>query len=101
MTEKPVSLDSTVAINGDAVSRILEGEAVILDLESVTYLGLNEVGTRIWFLIQEHGLLRRVFEVVQQEYEVAPQELETDILQLVDHLQRRGLVSLAQPPEQK
>jgi hypothetical protein len=101
MTEKQVSLDSTVAINGDAVSRVLEGEAVILDLESVTYLGLNEVGTRIWFLIQEHGWLRRVFEVVQQEYEVAPQELETDILQLVDHLHRRGLVSLAQPQEQK
>jgi hypothetical protein len=95
MTEKPISLESVVAINNDAVSRELEGEAVILNLESGTYFGLNEVGTRIWTLIQGHGSLRKVFDVMQEEYDVSPQELETDILQLVDQLRSKGLVSLA------
>jgi Coenzyme PQQ synthesis protein D (PqqD) len=101
MTEKQVSLESAVAVSDDAVFRVLEGEAVILNLKTGTYFGLNEAGTRIWSLIQEHGSLRRVFEVMQQEYQVAPQELETDILDLVDQLHSKGLVNLAQPQEQK
>ena len=42
------SLDCVATINSEnVVSRELEGEAVILNLESGVYFGLNEVGTRI------------------------------------------------------
>ena len=37
----------------DVVFRDLEGEAVILDLASGTYFGLNEVGTRVWRMVDE------------------------------------------------
>ena len=96
------SLDCVATINNEnVVSRELEGEAVILNLESGVYFGLNGVGTRIWALIQEHGSLRKVLEAMQQEYEVAPQELESDLLQLIEQLQARGLVNLSQPDRQK
>jgi hypothetical protein len=94
MTEKEISLESRVEISGDVVSRELEGEAVILNLESGTYFGLDPVGTRIWSLLQEDGSLRRAFEVVLQEYDVAPEKLQGDILRLVDDLRRKGLVRL-------
>ena len=96
------SLDRVATINNEnVVSRELEGEAVILNLESGVYFGLNAVGTRIWALIQEHGSLRRVLEVMQQEYDVAPRDLENDLLQLIEQLQSRGLVNLSQPDERK
>ena len=96
------SLDCVATINNEnVVSRELEGEAVILNLESGVYFGLNEVGTRIWALIPEHGSVRKVLEVMQREYEVAPQELENDLLQLIEQLQARGLVNLSQPDERK
>jgi hypothetical protein len=96
------SLDCVATINNEnVVSRELEGEAVILNLESGVYFGLNEVGTRIWALIQQHGSLRKVLEAALQEYEVAPQVLENDLLQLIEQLQARGLVTLSQPSERK
>ena len=89
-------LNCVAAINGESVvSRELEGEAVILNLESGVYFGLNEVGTRIWALIQQGRSLRNVLEALQQEYEVNPQILENDLLQLVEQLQARGLVILS------
>ena len=95
-----VSLDCFVAINGeDVVSRELEGEAVMLNLESGVYFGLNEIGTRIWALIQEHGSLRKVFEAMQREYDVAPETLEKDLLRLVGELRGKGLVTVAQRNE--
>ena len=99
MTDKEVSLESRVAISDDVVSRDLEGEAVILNLESGTYFGLDPVGTRIWSLLQEDGSLRRAFEVVQQEYDVASEKLESDILRLVQELRAKGLVSLSSSGE--
>ena len=99
MTEKEISLESRVVVNDDVVSRELEGEAVILNLESRTYFGLDPVGTRIWSVLQEDGSLRRAFEVVLQEYDVAPERLESDILRLVKQLCAKGLVSLSSSGE--
>jgi hypothetical protein len=99
MTEEEVSLDSRVAIHSDVVSRDLEGEAIILNLESGTYFGLDSVGTRIWSLLQEDGSLRRTFELLEQEYDVEPERLEEDILRLVEELRSNDLLSVARPEE--
>jgi hypothetical protein len=93
-----VSLDCVATINEEnVVSRELEGEAVMLNLESGLYFGLDEVGTRIWALIQEHKSLRKVFEAMQREYDVASARLESDLLRLVEELRAKGLVSISQP----
>jgi hypothetical protein len=101
MTEQRVSLESRVAISDDVVFRELEGEAVILNLESGTYFGLDPVGTRIWSLLQEDGSLRRAFEALLQEYDVAPEKLEGDILRLVEELRAKGLVRLCVSGEEQ
>jgi Coenzyme PQQ synthesis protein D (PqqD) len=95
MPDDNVSLQSNVAISEDVVSRDLEGEAVILNLESGTYFGLDKVGTRIWSLLQQHGSLRQVFDSMQQEYEVTPETLERDIVRLVGELRGKGLVRVS------
>ena len=95
LTEKKLSLESRVAINDDVVSRELEGEAVILNLGSSTYFGLDEVGTRIWSLLEEDGSLRRAFEAILQEYDVAPEIFERDLLRLVEELRTKGLVTVS------
>jgi len=100
MTTNQVSLDCFAAINNeDVVSRDLEGEAIMLNLDSGVYFGLNEVGTRMWALIQEHGSLRKVFEVMQREYDVTPQTLESDLLRIVGELRAKGLVSVSERDE--
>jgi len=99
MPNDNVSLESSVAIGEDVVSRDLEGEAVILNLESGIYFGLDKVGTRIWSLLQEDGSLRRAFEAVQHEYDVAPEKLEGDLLRLVEELRAKGLLSVSSSQE--
>ena len=95
MDEIKLSMDCCAKIDGEnVISRELEGETVILDMKTGTYLGLNQVGTRMWALIQEYGSLRRVLAELQKEYEVPPGTLESDLLELVDQLSAKGLVSL-------
>lgn len=87
-------LDDCVTISQDVVFRELDGEAVILNLQTGTYFGLDEVGTRIWNLIHRHGSLRQAFETLLEEYQVAPEVLEGDLFRLVGELCEKGLVNV-------
>jgi len=91
------TLQDVITISPDVVFRDLDGEAVLLNLETGTYFGLNEVGTRMWNLLQQHSALQRVFENMQEEYEVAPEVLEQDLLRLVGQLCAQGLIRVARP----
>ena len=87
-----ISLDNQVAIHQDAVFRELDGEAVIQQLEAGMYFGLDPVGTRLWQLIETHGQLRPVLEAALQEFDVPPDVLERDLIELVSRLSEKELV---------
>ncbi len=89
-----VTLESRVSISDDAVFRELEGEAVIVHLDSGTYYGLDPVGTRLWQLIDTHGRLQRAFDAALEEFDVEPERLQHDLLQLVSELARHRLVEV-------
>ena len=50
----------------DILSRILDGEAVLLDLASGTYFGLNPVGSRVWELISASKTVGEIRVVIQR-----------------------------------
>jgi hypothetical protein len=93
-TTKEITLKSAVAISEDAVFKELDGEAVILNLESGTYFGLNAVGTRVWNLLQERRSLDDVFQALSQEFEVDPKVLERDLVELIGQMLAKGLVNV-------
>jgi hypothetical protein len=89
-----VQLDASVSIPDDVIFRDLDGEAIILNLASGMYFGLDEVGTRAWMLLAESSSIRRVVEVMKDEYDVDAAVLERDVLELVSQLTDKGLVTL-------
>ena len=82
----PISLANTFIPSKDAVFRDLDGEAVILHLDSGTYFGLNAVGTRIWQLMERDGRLTAVLDDLRTEYDAPADVLERDLLDLVARL---------------
>lgn len=86
------SLESTVRISDDVAFRELDGEAVLLNLETGIYFGLDAVGTRIWQLIAQYGALTAVLDAIVHEFEVPRFEAAADLLDLVRQLDARGLV---------
>lgn len=90
----PASLDSRVLIDPDVIFRELDGEAVILHLGTGLYYGLDSVGTRMWQLLAEHRSVRRVFDMLVEEFDVSPETLRADLLRLIDDLHDRKLVRL-------
>jgi hypothetical protein len=88
-----VSLENSVRISGEVVFREIDGEAVLLDLGTSIYFGLNEVGTRIWTLLQQDGSLQRTLDALKQGYpEIPRDQLEQDLLELVSRMLEKGLL---------
>ena len=87
-----ITIGDRLRVSDDVVFRELDGEAVILNLGSGTYFGLDEVGTRVWSLIETHGSLRTVHDALLTEYDVPADILEQDLIHLVSAMAASGLV---------
>jgi Coenzyme PQQ synthesis protein D (PqqD) len=92
--QKKLLRDSIVKVADEQVSCDLAGEAVILHLKSAQYFGLNEVGARIWNLIQEPKTVGAVLDTVLEEYDVALNQLEGDLLALLEEMANKELIEV-------
>ncbi len=70
----------------------LGGEAVLLELEGGQYYGLDEVGTRIWLLLVEHGDVQQVLELLLGEYDVDQERLREDLSVFLATLASKRLI---------
>ena len=88
------SVDRGVRKPDHVVMRELEGEAILLNLETEAYFGLDEVGTRIWTELVASPDVERACEVLQEEFEVEPSVLRGDVERLAAELLEKGLLKL-------
>lgn len=92
------SLTARVTPSTEVLFQEIGGESVLLDLASESYFGLDDVGTRIWELLQVQGDLGAVFDQILGEYEVEPTRLEQDLLAHIGELVAAGLVTVSDGP---
>jgi hypothetical protein len=90
-----MNLSDKVTISEKAMARQVGDETVILDLSSSAYFGLDPVGARIWQLMNEDKTLSEICEVMLEEYDVARETIERDVLALAQELQQMGLIDKA------
>lgn len=89
-----MNLDQKITFAETVFAQEVDGEMVLLDMESENYFGLDEVGTAIWQAMQEKETLKEVFEVLLEQYEVEEEMLEEDLKAFVKKLQESGLIEL-------
>jgi hypothetical protein len=94
MNKPTIDLSSTVVVSPNQVSTELGHETVILGMQAGEYLGLNEVGARLWSLLQRPTRVSALCDAILAEYEVEPLECTRDVLELLGALQDKGLIDV-------
>ena len=74
--------------------RFLDNEAVLLNLASERYFGLDETGTRMWQLATSAPNLDAAYQELLAEYDVAPELLRDNLTKLVTELVDNGLLEV-------
>ena len=90
MTE--LTLETRLSAPAHVVSRAVDEETVLLNLESGLYFGVDKVGQRIWQLVGDGKTLDRVVDTIVAEYEVEPAQAEGDVLEFAGTLLEKGLL---------
>lgn len=72
--------------------RELDGQAVLLNLNTETYFGLDEVGTRMWSELVAGASVDGAFLRLEREFDVDPGVLRRDLQALVAELLEAGLL---------
>ena len=90
-------LDQSFSKSPELTTRAIAGEMLIVpvtgrvgDLDSI--YTLNEVGSRIWQMIDERTRVVEIVEAVSRDYEVSREEAERDVISLIASLAQAGLI---------
>ncbi|MBW4557535.1 MAG: PqqD family peptide modification chaperone [Trichormus sp. ATA11-4-KO1] len=89
-----ISDSSIVVAIPEQIFSDIGDEAVILHLKTGIYHGLNEVGARIWTLIQEPKAVKDIKQSILEEYEVASEECDRDLIALLKDFLAAGLIEV-------
>ena len=88
--------DQRTIIPKDVMVRDVAGETVLLNLNTGTYFGLDEVGTRMWNVLQNVGSIQEGYDTLISEYDVEPETLRKDLQKLIEDLVGHGLLVYAE-----
>lgn len=80
-------------VHPEAFATEVDDQVVILEYESGTYFTLNEVGSRIWQLLTQGNTVQTIQNQLLQEYEVSEAQLHQDLLNILNELRAKGLIS--------
>jgi hypothetical protein len=89
-----VAFSNRAVVPNHVLIRRLDGESVLLNLETEKYFGLDEMGTRIWEEVTVSPNIEAAFAKLSEEFAVEPQVLRDHLAELLVQLVHNGLLQV-------
>lgn len=83
---------------GDWLAAKVGDELVMMSAEKGNYIGLSEIGARIWELIETPQNVDAVCARLLTEYDVPPDVCRAEVERFLDELVKHGAIALDPPP---
>ena len=90
-----LTFSDRVVVPAHVLIRHLDGESVLLNLETEKYFGLDTTGTRMWEVATQSTSIEAAYATLLQEFEVEPGLLRTNLAELIVRLTENGLLTLS------
>lgn len=93
MSSQPVlEPQTTVVRSPDQVSGDLDGKVVLLSIENGEYYNMNEVGSRIWALLEQPMTVTALVDHLLAEFEIDRPTCERETMTFLEQLQKDRLL---------
>ena len=86
-----------ISRQGDWLSAKVGDELVMMSAEKGNYIGLSEVGARVWEIIETPSELDALCAQLQDEYDVAPETCRAEVESFLNELVKHGAIALDPP----
>ncbi len=89
-----VSFGDKASVPTHVLVRFLDKEAVLLNLETERYFGLDEVGARMWELTTTAANVEAAYKQLLDQYDVDADTLRDNLSELLEKLAENGLLKM-------
>ena len=89
------SSDRLLVAGNEIAAKVIDGEAILINLSTGMYYSMDEVGGFIWTLLSDGHSLEEIAEAVTHHYDVAADTAAADVLRLGGALLDEALVTVA------
>src|SRR2546426_11077735 len=90
--ERVLSMTSQVRIPESIAVQDLQGQLLLLNPATGVCVSLDQMGTRMWQLIQEHHALHKVLDALLHEYDVTIAQCGQDLLSFAARMLEQGFI---------
>lgn len=80
--------------NNNVVSKTVQDEEILLNLDTGVYFGLNSVGTQVWKCIESGSTQEELINHLCEIYSVPYDEAKSDVVELLEELKNHNLLQL-------
>jgi Coenzyme PQQ synthesis protein D (PqqD) len=89
-----VAFSDRVVVPAHVLVRRLDGESVLLNLETEKYFGLDATGTSMWDIVTRSPSIDAAYGKLSEEFDVEPEVLRSHFAELLGQLVENGLLKV-------
>ena len=79
----------------DVVSKVIDGEAIIINLANGVYYSLEKVGSLVWEYVAAEGTVQDTIAAVEAHYDVSSEQAHTDVHRFLGELLAESLITVS------
>ena len=89
-----INLDAKPVKNEDLAWRMIDDEAILVDIDGEEVAHLNEVAAQIWDVLDGEKSVADIIEHIRSKFEVGRDKARKDVLAFLNKLIKREMVSM-------
>ena len=90
-----ITLETALRVPAHVSFSVVGEDAFLLNTQTNKYYGLEQVGARLWQIISADASLKDAHRTLLDEYDVAAEQLEQDLIELLEDMRKNGLIEIA------
>lgn len=87
-----ITRDSIIKKSDDIVETEIDGEVVMMRIETGSYYGLDPTGSDIWKHLNSPTKVSEIIEDLLEEYNVSESQCEKDVIAFLENIKKDKLI---------
>jgi len=86
MKRKEITTETIISQIEEIVASDIDGETVMMSIQNGEYYGLDDIGSRIWELIEKPVKVSDLIDILLERFDVDRETCERDVLKFLNEL---------------
>ena len=95
MKKKEITIETIISQIEEIVASDIDGETVMMSIENGQYYGLDDIGSRIWELIEKPIKVSDLIDTLLERFDVDRETCERDVLKFLNELNEDRILEVA------